>query len=241
MTGCSLPYSSNPHLSKIYYDRFFGKGNWKVTDSEAKEGPYTPDDSYFSRDNTSDNSYTLWTVEYTDPDGDEIDAKIDSDNSLETELEDIALYYCAKKIKNDIASKVYSEEDMEDGSFDFVRINDNDKHFHNLMFQKWFTLDQVSTEHFLEYSDDFYIEVHTELPGSKTKDDVKSMQDKAEKLSELLLQEYGEHATFEIYFSCYYNDNISDAEAAEYNRYIAYYKGEKVPDGTDLTVYMKDQ
>ena len=180
-------------------------------------------------------------MEYTSPDGEDCATDIASDTSLETELESVALRQCEKQLETGLIPQVYSEEDMEDGSFDFVRINDHDKHLHNLMYQKWFTLDQVSTEHFLEYSDDFYIEVHTELPDSKTKDDVKSMQDKAEKLSELLLQEYGEHATFEIYFSCYYNDNISDAEAPEYNSYIAYYKGEKVPDGTDLTKYMDDQ
>lgn len=57
LTGCALPYSSNPYKSKICYDRFFGKGNWKVTATEFRKHRDThtthhyydnePDDSYF--------------------------------------------------------------------------------------------------------------------------------------------------------------------------------------------------
>lgn len=248
---------ANPNHSKGKMNRFFGKGNWEVTDVESRKSTvktYQPDLDYFSTNDYDYETYTVWTVSYTDPWGDECETEFDSRESVPKKLLDVYLHTAKKRMEHDYVSQVYSQEDIDDRRFDFSRINPwkNDHSFiyyWRLLRQSWFTLQDADYLKLYTFDPNYYYEVKTNFDHGPamgaSKEDVEGMKQKAEKLSELLCEYLGDKATFEIYFSIadeaipMLNFDVTEEDLKNYETYIAYCNGKEVPAHTDLIYYIK--
>lgn len=221
--------SNWPKRFKSELDQFFGKGNWESISEETKESIiYTKYISVRSAPYLSEEvpgKYTDWNIKFTNKNGDDEiwkitnhALKINNDKygifsskrysnkqALVLELMDISCGLAADEVLNDIVKDELSENEADclRVSISYNGGNPKPEFYDELFKQSWFNVKDVTAENFLACDlHDFYIDIFAfDYKVEKlTEQEQQNLFDSMESIERKLLQEYGENASFEIYF-----------------------------------------
>lgn len=214
---------------KTELDAFFGKENWKVIKTSKKESWYddyhlsihtkTGTDCLFPK------KYKEWTIE-TINNKNEIEEWtisnhgliINHDNYKETgserytnkqalvkELMKISLKVAEKDVWNTVIRDVLPEKEANavDVSFTYKGGNIKAYVYDELIKKEWFTAMSSNAKRYLLFNDvDFYLDVKiktNELKKLNSKE-YKHLLNQFEEIEEEFLREYGDNASFKIFF-----------------------------------------
>lgn len=213
---------------KSELDTFFGEGNWECIDEETKDSIiYTDYISVRSNPSMSGEvpgKFKNWYIEFENRNGEEEIwyitnhvLKINHDRygffsgkrysnkqALILELMDISFGMLGSEVYNDIVLDILPEEEAEclEVTMSYHGGNPEPEFYDSLAKEPWFTANEVSAEDFLVYDfHDFYLYIRAydyrleKLTTEQQTDIMESMDE----LTEKILQEYGEDASFEIY------------------------------------------
>jgi hypothetical protein len=137
--------------------------------------------------------------------------KLSSKQAFYMQLMDIALYVASKEIFNEFIRSELTEN--EANSIDITMYdqgNPKPKFYNVLAKEDWFTVNNVTAEDFLANDlQEFYIliRVHDYNLNNLTEQERQNVSDALDRVEKRLLETYGEHASFEIFF---------DGKRAEY-------------------------
>ncbi len=218
-------------------NHFFGPENWELLSSESKESlMYTTT----TRDTTGisqevPGTYKNWQILYTDPSGKETvyqitnhtlkinhdkhwllsSSRYSSRQALILELMDIAFSIAADKVHDDLLLTVLTEQEASclDVSISYHGGNPEPEFYDQLWREPWFTADNVNAEKFLSCDlYDFYLQINVFDYRFKnlTTEEQQNVLDHFDSIQELLLNQYGAHASFELYFGDGYQTEYVD-------------------------------
>lgn len=209
---------------------FFGKGNWTVVSEVNKSKREYISRSNLSNDSSAGRIRTIlfyreWNILYENEDGEQQvwhisnqayqynHAKYGMFNSkryrgrqaLTLELMEISFAVIEEDVHNDIVKKCLSDDEAENVYvlMSYSGGNPPRSFYDDLADEPWFNVDGVTAENYLATDlYDFYLRIgvydyNTEKLSEEEKDNI---ADGLEEIEERLLEEYGEDASFEIYF-----------------------------------------
>ena len=133
---------------------------------------------------------------------------------------DISEEIVAEKFKEEIISDLYSEKERE--CFDVTLMyhggNPEPSFYNELYKQDWFTADKVNAKDYLEtdlYDFYLYIRIFDYRLEKLTEEEQQNLLATREKLEQRLLEEYGDNASFEIYFADGNKSEYDDGKKVE--------------------------
>ncbi|WP_338472999.1 hypothetical protein R4Z10_09890 [Niallia sp. XMNu-256] len=211
---------------KSELDHFFGKGNWEYISKETLESGAYSEYNYSRHPNLSGErpgKYNKWHIRYNEGNEEEIwtlsnhvykinnntygllsPRKLSSKQALYFELMLISFDILNKELFNELIGSELSEKEAYpiDVSI-YYNGKPNPKFYSALSKETWFTVDRVTVENYLS-SDlhDFHIKIRAfdyrlnELTNKEKQNVFNSL----ETIEKKVLDKYGEHATFRIYF-----------------------------------------
>ena len=208
-------------------DRFFGEGNWEYTSNETKGSRMFDERRRNSATGSTTyvpGHYKNWEIEVNRNNKKEYwiisnhAYKINHDKNwflspklysakeaLILELMNISEEIVAEKFKEEIISDLYSEKERE--CFDVTLMyhggNPEPNFYNELYKQDWFTASKVNAKNYLEtdlYDFYLYIRIFDYRLEKLTEEEQQNLLATREKLEQRLLEEYGDNASFEIYF-----------------------------------------
>lgn len=209
-------------------NRFFGEGNWEYTSKETKESIMFNERRRNSATNTTTyvpGHYKNWEIEVNRNNKKEYwiisnhAYKINHDKhwflspklysakeALILELMNISEEIVAEKFKEEILNDLYSKKEVE--CFDVTLMYHGGNHkpsfYKELYKQDWFTASKVNAKNYLEtdlYDFYLYIRIFDYRLEKLTEEEQQNLLATREKLEQKLLEEYGDNASFEIYFA----------------------------------------
>lgn len=215
---------------KSELDQFFGEGNWEYISKESKESTaFNETYSNTGRRNYSTPSvhpgkYNNWYVSFNDKYGEEdlwyisdhimkinhdrydyfSPKRLSSKQAFYMQLMDIGLYLASKEIFNEFIRSELTEN--EANSIDVSMYdsgNPKPEFYDSLSKEDWFTLNSVTAEDFLSNNlNEFYIHIraHDYNIDKLTDQERQNVFESLDRIEKRLLEKYGEHASFEIYF-----------------------------------------
>ena len=219
---------------KAELDKFFGKDNWECVDQRTETSSVYKTSSGNSGKKRA-MRYKRWDIQFTNAAGDEelwsitnLTLKINqrqrmifgperysNKQALTLELMDIAEGLACEAVYRDMIWGEFPEKESECIG---VRMLYKGGHprpgfYSRLMKEDWFTVEGVSAEKFLAYEEhDFYIDILAyEYKMEKlTEAERQHIYDSIGILEQKLLDQYGENASFQIYFSQEYRVEYVD-------------------------------
>lgn len=223
-------------------DRFFGEGNWEYTSNETKESRMFDERRRNSTTGSTtyvSGHYKNWEIEVNRNNKKEYwiisnhAYKINHDKNwflssklycakeaLVLELMNISEEIVAEKFKEEIISDLYSEKERE--CFDVTLMyhggNPEPNFYNELYKQDWFTADKVNVKEYLEtdlYDFYLYIRIFDYRLETLTEEEQQNLLATREKLEQRLLEEYGDNASFEIYFADGNKSEYEDGKKVE--------------------------
>lgn len=228
---------------KSELDNFFGEGNWECIDEETKESIiYTEYVQVRSSPLSYEmaGKYKNWYIEFENRHGeaevwyitnhvlkinhDKYDIfsgkRYTNKQALTLELMDISFGMVSEDIYNDIVLSVLSAEEAEslEVTMSYSGGNPKPEFYDSLAEESWFTANEVTAGDFLAYDlHDFYIYIRAydyrleKLTAQQRENVLESM----DAMVEMLLAEYGQNASFEIYLDGEHKVEYVDGEKTD--------------------------
>lgn len=229
-------------------DQFFGEGNWEYLSKETKESSFLKEHYYSSRNSVRTGSvpgkYNNWYIRFNDVYGDEeiclisdhpwkinnekrwifSSKRYSKKQALYLELMHISFEIAGKKVFNEIIKSELSENEANTIVVDisYRGGNPKPKFYNSLSKEPWFTVDQVTAEHYLTYElHDFYIDVfaYDYRLDQLTKQERQNVLDSLEIIEKRILEKYGDNASFKIYFDKEHQVEYIDGTKQELRKY----------------------
>ena len=208
-------------------DRFFGRGNWQVLSEESNlSRMYTRRTT--NANNTFQEvpgRYQNWLIGFTDRSGENISYQItnhtlkinhdkywflspkrySSRQALTLELMDIALSITEEELQTEVLSSLLTEQEAAclNIHMSYHGGNPAPDFYDKLRQEPWFTAATVTAGDFLACDlHDFYlsISIYDYRFEKLTPQEQQNVLDHFLPLQDLLLKQYGDHASFELYF-----------------------------------------
>lgn len=209
-------------------DKFFGEGNWEYTSNETKESRMFDERRRNSATGSTTyvpGHYKNWEIEVNRNNKKEYWVisnhayKINHDKNwflspklysakeaLVLELMNISEEIVAEKVQEEIINDLYSEKEAD--CFDVALMyhggNPEPNFYNELYKQDWFTASKVTAKDFLETDlHDFYlyIRIFDYRLEKLAEEEQQKLLATRENLERRLIEEYGDNASFEIYFA----------------------------------------
>lgn len=220
-----------PVLYRSRLNNFFGEGNWKVISEEAKKDrkDYTMHYNIFGEESGSKKEvgiYREWYILYENEAGEEEIWKLSTHayeynhkkygifnssrykrrQAFTLELMEISFNIIEEDVHKDIVSKGLSKEEADCIYVDmFYRGGNPPADFYDeLAEQEWFNVDGITAENYLATDlYDFYLHigVHEYKMDKLSEEEQENVEDSLEDIEERLLEEFGDNASFEIYYN----------------------------------------
>lgn len=215
---------------KSEMDDFFGEGNWKCISEETKESImfekhiYT-NSRYGQETYEVPGKYQDWYIQFTNRNGEEeiwritnhvlkinhdkyslfSSGRYSSKQAFVAELMDISFGAVSDEIKEEFINSELSEEEAECIGVEMSYHGGNpDPEFYDELFREdWFQVNEISAGNYLTCDlHDFYIYIRTyDYKFEKlTYTQQQHVLDSMERIENKLLEEYGNDASFELYF-----------------------------------------
>lgn len=223
-----LGNSSWPKRFDAELDQFFGPGNWQQLSSESKQSRMytrTTTDSTGNSQNIP-GSYKNWLIGFTDRHGEEAACQItnhtlkinhdkywllspkrySSRQALILELMDVALSVVEDEIYNDVLCAALTQREAAclAVTMSYHGGNPEPDFYDALWKEPWFTVNAVTAGDFLACGlHDFYLRIfiYDYRFQQLTAEEQQHVLDSFAPLQDLLLEQYGNNASFELYFS----------------------------------------
>ena len=221
-------------------DRYFGKGNWECISTENKRSStYSVYNSSYDAlyDEWVPLRYKDWYISVKNEENEEKVVRISNSGykisndkygvfsgkresnkqAFVCELLDIAREEIGDRLKEDLLSRVLTEDELECFSVEIVRKGYAPKPgvYSKLWKEDWFTYQKISAENFLACElHEFYIDVFLfDYKYEKlSKEQQEHLMESYDLIREMLLEEFGENASFELRFDtehrCEYKDGV---------------------------------
>lgn len=209
-------------------DAFFGEGTWECISEEEKESRmYKVTVRNAGTDSSSQmpGSYKNWDIAWTTPAGEkEIwritnhTLKINQDENwifskkrlsnkqaFVLELRQIAESIAAEEVHQDIIEKVLTEEEADciTVSVGYYGGNPKPEFYDKLWEEEWFQADSITMDNFLAtelYDFSLWIHIYEYRFEQLSEEEQQHVLDSFAVIQQLLLEKYGENATFELYW-----------------------------------------
>lgn len=222
-------YMNNwPHRFSKELDSFFGEGNWEYLGSETDKTSLFSESIRSSNPDTSTSvsgTYKKWeiSVNYNNQKKNwtlsNLTYKVNhakrwflsserysAKEAFILELMDISEDIVVEKFQEEIISDLYSEKEAECFVVDLTYHGGKpEPNFYNELYkQDWFTASKVTVKDYLEtdlYDFYLYIRIFDYRLKKLTKEEQQKLLATREKLEQRLIEEYGDTASFEIYFA----------------------------------------
>lgn len=221
-------------------DRFFGEGNWECVSQETKESnmyevyhhssdamysesvPGKYKDWYISVSNEQ-NEKELWRItnHVFKINHDKYDIfsgkRLSNKQAFVLELFDIACIDAGEEVADNIMGKVLSEEEMEcfRVTISYEDGNPQPEFYSKLWKEEWFTAEKISAEKFLSCElYDFFVDINLyDYKFEKLSEEQQNnIFENFDVIKEMLLEEYGDNASFNIYFDAEHKCEYRDGE-----------------------------
>ena len=225
-----------PKRFEAELDRFFGKDNWECVSEETKESRIY-EEYYYSSDGlystNEPGKYNDWYIAVENQYGEEelwkitnhvlkinhdeysifSSKRLSNKQAFVLELFDIACVYAGQEAATEVLASVLSEEELEclRVEISYEGGNPEPAFYDQLWEEEWFTAEGISAEAFLDSNlYDFYLDIflYDYKFEQLSEEEQTHMLDCFGKIEEMLLEKYGEKASFNLYFD--------DAHNAEY-------------------------
>ena len=197
-------------------NNFFGEGKWECVNHEDKKSADLPD--YVDADGfKTENYYTVWTIEYTDSEGNRKECDISNHDALvynvsgETilarELLDMVVESAEDEIKNDVVKKAMTRELLWEHST-LVSLTpayeiDND-YYNSLLKKSWFSIEGATAKSLMTAIDVPFIlttKISFDKADTAKQSEIDEMIQCTEDYAEMLVESYGENIAFEIWLN----------------------------------------
>jgi len=209
-------------------DRFFGKGNWECVSQETnasrmfKEYHYSSDSLYsgetqgyyknwdilFTKEDGSPETWTItnhtWKInneKYGFPNSKRYSAK----QALILELMDISCGLVCEELYEELIQGYLSEQEADSIQvlMSYHGGNPKPRFYNKLWKQEWFNSTDATVEDYLTtelHEFYLYVRVHDYKVEKLTDEEKVNVQARLHEMEQILLERYGEYASFEIYF-----------------------------------------
>lgn len=240
LCGTYLGSGNWPQRFHSELDEFFGEGNWQCISEEEKESrmyTVTVRSANTGLDTEEPGTYKNWNIEWTTPAGEKeiwtitnhalkinhdrngllSGKRLSNKEAFILELREIAESIAAEEVRKDIIEKILTKEEADCLAvyLSYHGGNPAPEFYDNLWEEEWFRADAVTADQFLSTElYDFYIrvQVYDYRFEKLSNEEQQHVIDSFDAMQQALLEQYGNHASFEIYlgegYSVEYIDGV---------------------------------